>query len=285
MILITGASGKTGREIIRKLANHNARVRAFVHNPKQVTDMLQLGATEVVVGNILNPADLTKAFSGINSVYAICPNMHPEEVQIGLNLIRAAQKEGVKRFVFHSVLRPQISDMPHHWSKLKVEEILINSNLNFTILQPGVYMQNIFGQRDEILQKGVYPVPYAISTRLSLTDLNDIAHVAAKVLLENNHDGAIYELVGPEALMQTEVADIISQGLNKPVIAQVMDRDIWANQAKSRGLEPYALDTLMKMFEYYEQHGLVGNSRVLEFLLEKPATNFNDFVINDFVKG
>lgn len=68
-------------------------------------------------------------------VYHICPNVHPQEVEIGRIAIDAARAAHVERFVFHSVLRPQIEAMPHHWRKLRVEEMLLASGLNFTILR------------------------------------------------------------------------------------------------------------------------------------------------------
>ena len=76
-------------------------------------------------------------------------------------VIGAAREADVEHLVFHSVLHPQIEAMPHHWQKMRVEELLLQSGLHYTILQPTIYMQNILASWDAISQNGVYPVPYA----------------------------------------------------------------------------------------------------------------------------
>jgi uncharacterized protein YbjT (DUF2867 family) len=183
----------------------------------------------------------------------------------------------VERFVFHSVLHPQIEAMPHHWQKLRVEELLFESGLSFTVLQPTIYMQNILANWDQI-KNGVYPIPYAPETRLSMVDLEDVAQVAAMVLTQPGHHGAVYELVGVSAITQIEVANILSEQLNRPVIAKMIPLDEWERNARASSMGEYQATTLMKMFRYYERHGFVGNSNVLSFLLQKRPASFGDFV-------
>jgi uncharacterized protein YbjT (DUF2867 family) len=141
MILLTGASGKTGKAILKVLARKGEAVRALVHHQDQTAEALQDGAVQAVCGDLLNLPQLMDAMQGITGVYAMCPNMHPQEVLIGERLLQAAKSAGVKRFVYHSVLHPQTQAMPHHWNKLQVEEMVINSSMEFTILeshhQPG----------------------------------------------------------------------------------------------------------------------------------------------------
>src|SRR6185369_2935048 len=102
----------------------------------------------------------------------------------------AATRLAVPRLVYHSVLHPQIEAMPHHWAKLRVEEMLFGSTLDATILQPTAYMQNSLAQWELMTREGVYRVPYPIETRLSLVDLDDVAEAAAQVLLDAGHAGA-----------------------------------------------------------------------------------------------
>mgnify|MGYP001188965145 CR=1 FL=1 len=168
--------------------------------------------------------------------------------------------------------------MPHHWNKLRVEEKLFESGLRYTILQPAAYMQNVLAYWPQIVEQGVYPIPYSVEARLSMVNLQDTAEVAALVLTEPGHVGAIYELAGPEALSQSEVAEILSQQLGRPVCAQTVPLDEWERTARASGMSDYAVETLKKMFRYYDRFGLCGNPNVLAWLLHRPATPFAAFV-------
>ncbi|MBU1751683.1 MAG: NmrA family NAD(P)-binding protein [Chloroflexi bacterium] len=278
MILITGAAGKTGRAVIQALAARGEEVRALVHRPEQTRPVTELGAHEVVVGDMRHPATMRQAMSYTRAVYHICPNVTPDELGIGETAIAAARSAGVEHFCFHSVLHPHTKEMPHHWHKLRVEELLLKSGLGWTILQPAAYMQNMLAYRDSITEQGIYPVPYPAETRLSLVDLQDVAEVAATVLARPEHAGATYQLVGTGPMTQTELAVILSQRLGRPVRAHSVTVEEWEQNARAAGLDPYRVDTLSRMFRYYAQYGLFGNPRVLAWLLERPPTSFADFV-------
>ena len=278
MILVTGAGGKTGRAIIRALIAKGKMVRALVHRSEQVRLIQELGVQEVVVGDMCDRVAIESAAHGVLAIYHICPNMHPDEVAIGQAVIAAARSAGVERLVYHSVLHPQTEAMPHHWQKLHVEERLFESGLSYTILQPAVYMQNVLAYWNQIVEQGIYPVPYAVETRLGMVDLEDVAEVAALVLTEPGHVGATYELVGAEPLTQTEVAAILSQQLECPVRAQAASLDEWERRARASGMSDYAVETLLRMFRFYERYGFWGNSRVLTWLLGRSPTTFSAFV-------
>ena len=285
MILITGAAGKTGKAVIRKLAEKESLVKALVFRPEQVHEIEALGVKEVIVGDMCKSNFIQKAIQGVNSVYHICPNMHPDEFAIGKQLIDEAKAVGITHFVYHSVLHPQIEVMPHHWNKMRVEELLFECGLPYTILQPAVYMQNILVNLGSILETGRYTVPYAVESRISMVDLEDVAQVAVVVLTEVNnngnqplHAGATYELVGTRPMSQTEVATILSHHLDRPVIAEQMSIDAWERRARSSGLSEYQVKTLIKMFAYYEKYGFWGNSHVLSWLLNRPTTSYDAFL-------
>ena len=168
------------------------------------------GADEIAVGAFEDAAALVAAADGVRAIYHICPNVSPHEIAYARALIAAAKAAGVPRFVYHSVLHPQIEAMPHHWAKLRVEEMLLASGLAVTVLQPTAYMQNLLAGWRSIVEDGVYRVPYPVATRISLVDLRDVAEAAALVLTEDGHVGATYALVGTPALTQTEVAETLS---------------------------------------------------------------------------
>jgi uncharacterized protein YbjT (DUF2867 family) len=211
--------------------------------------------------------------------------MNPDELAIGRMAIATARAAGARHFVYHSVLHPQAEAMPHHWHKLRVEELLFESGLDYTILQPAAYMQNVLAGWKAITGQGVYRAPYPVETRLGMVDLEDVAAAAAIVLTEPGHTGATYELAGPEVLSQTEVAAILSQVLQRTVRAEQIPLTEWVVQAQAAGLGKYQLETLVKMFHYYEQYGFWGNSRVLAWLLGRPPTRFSTFLDRELKAG
>jgi len=165
-----------------------------------------MGAAEVAIGSFQDSGALARAAAGARAIYHICPNVSRDELAFACAVVAAAQAQGVARFVYHSVLHPQVEAMPHHWAKMRVEEMLFASGLALTILQPAAYMQNILGGWRSILDDGVFRVPYPVETRVSLLDLADLADAAAVVLMNDGHAGATYELAGTRPLSQAEVA-------------------------------------------------------------------------------
>lgn len=278
MILVTGAAGKTGRAVIKALARRGIAVRAWVHRPAQEEVVKAVGASEVVVGDMRLPDTWPAALAGVEAVYHIAPNMCAEEELMGRLALEHARWTGVKRFVYHSVLHPQTEKMPHHWRKMRVEEMIFESGLPFTVLQPAPYMQNILPYWPTVVEGGVYRVPYAAVTRLSLVDLQDVAEVAARVLTEPGHEGAIYELCGTPGITQDAVAAVMAEVLGRPVRVEKIPLSEWERTAREAGLSPYAVDALKRMFLYYERYGLWGNPNVLGWLLGRPPTTLRAFI-------
>jgi uncharacterized protein YbjT (DUF2867 family) len=196
---------------------------------------------------------------------------------MGQVVLAASVSAGVSHFIYHSVLRPQIEAMPHHWLKMRVEEQVFRSGLNFTILQPAVYMQNLLAQRKQV-RSGRFPVPYAAATRLSYVDLDDVAAVAARIIHAPDHFGASYELVGTGGISQADVATAIGVKLGRPVRAVTVPLEQWKAQARLSGLGPYQIETLLDMFRYYETYGFAGNPNVLAWLLQREPTSLRDFL-------
>jgi uncharacterized protein YbjT (DUF2867 family) len=277
MILVTGAAGKTGRAVIRALAARGEVVRALVHRPQQASIAVDAGARDVVAGDMHDPAAMDRVVSQVRAIYHICPNMSPNELSIAHVAVRAARAAGVEHFVYHSVLHPQTEAMPHHWQKLRTEELLFETGLPYTILQPAAYMQNTLAYWDRIVRDGVYAVPYATEARLSMVDLDDVAEAAAIVLTDRGHAGATYELVGVDVLSPEGIAEVLAQQLGRPVHAQAVDLEVWEKGARASGLGDYQVETLLQMFRYYERYGFWGNPHVLTWLLRRPPTTFARF--------
>jgi len=274
MILITGAGGKTGKAIIKLLSKVES-VCAFVHREEQIPELKTLGAEKIIVGDLRDESAIHIAMKDVRRVYHICPNMHLNEVEIGKLMIKAAKKEGVEYFVYHSVLHPQTEKMNHHWQKLRMEETLFESDIPFSVLQPAPYMQNLLAGWKSILEYGILRVPYSVDARFSFIDLEDLANVVRIVLTESGHKNATYELAGTLPTSHVDVAEIISRVLNQDVRAEKEEIGDWKLRAK--GLSVFAVENLIKMFEYYDQWGLAGNPNVLRWILKREPISLKSF--------
>ncbi len=276
--LVTGAAGKTGQAVLAALQRQGRALRALVRQETQ-REMFGGGNIEVQVGDLRRDEDVRRAMDGVQAVYLICPNMCADELDLARRVLHWATAAGVEHLVYHSVLHPQAEAMPHHGQKLRVEEALFQSSLSWTILQPSAYLQNALTAWKTIVDEGIYAVPYGDGARLTMVDLDDVARVAAEVLGDPAHYGALYELAGPQTLNPAEAADILGRCLGRPVKARHIDLDTWQRRAEEAGLEdPYALTTLRAMFSYYERYGLVGNGKVLSWLLGRPSADLESVV-------
>lgn len=275
MILITGASGKTGRALIKDLSNFES-VCAFVHHDGHVSGLKSLGAERVIVGDLRDESALRSAMQDVRTIYHICPNMNPDEAGIGKRVISEAQKAGVEHFVYHSVLHPQTEKMYHHWQKMRVEEMVFESGIPFTVLQPAPYMQNFLAIWKSIVEDGVLHVPYSVQSRFSFVDLEDVAEAARLVLTEPNHDNSIYEIIGTRPMSHVDAAEIFGRVLNKNVRAEREEIRDW--KLRAGDMSEYALENLVKMFEYYDQWGLSGNPNVLMWILKREPVSLELFI-------
>jgi len=278
MILVTGAAGKSGKAVVKALAAKGEAVRAFIRNPDQAGALLALGAADTSFGSFEDARALAQAAAGARAIYHICPNVSYDEIAYARAVASAARTHGIKRFVYHSVLHPQVEAMPHHWRKMRVEEMLFAAGFDLTVLQPTAYMQNILGVWDGIVRDGVFRFPYPAATRLSLVDLDDVGEAAAIVLTQDGHGGATYELVGTQPLSQSEVAAALGAALGRDVRAEAEPLTAWEALARAGGMGDYERATLAAMFRYYAAHGLVGNPNTLRWLLGRAPTSLAAFL-------
>jgi uncharacterized protein YbjT (DUF2867 family) len=283
MILITGAGGKTGRTLIKALSKAEG-ICALVHREEYVSISKSLGAEKVIVGDMHDESAIRSAMESVRAVYHICPNMSPDERVIGKLVIGEAHKAGVEHFVYHSVLHPQTEKMNHHWQKFRMEEMIFESVLPFTILQPAPYVQNLLAGWKSITEDGVLRVPYSVHSKFSFVHLDDVAEAAKIILTESNHKNATYELAGTLPMSHAEVAELFSRMLKRDVRAEKEEISDWRLRAEpsfegtQSKRDEYALENLVRMFEYYDQWGLVGNPNVLGWLLRREPTSVEAFI-------
>jgi uncharacterized protein YbjT (DUF2867 family) len=275
MILITAANGKTGRHVIPQLAAVGEQVRAFVHT-QDAADLKSLGAEEVMAGDLLDAPGLAKAMAGVRAVVHVGPPFHPHETEMGKAVIDAAVAAQVERFVYFSVIHPQLGALVNHRAKLPVEEHLLESGLNYTVLQPMHYMQNI--RVRDVVQSGVLWQMIDLDRRLSHVDLADAAEVAVKALTEDGHFGATYELCGNDHLSGVELAAVISRESGRPVEARRLPLENFLSFGAIAASGDHQKDGMRRLFEYYGRHGIFGNANVLTWLLGRPPTTFAEYV-------
>jgi len=285
MILVTGAGGKTGRALIKSLSKVES-VCAFAHREEHVPTLHSLGAEKVVIGDMRDGDAIRSAMRGMRGVYHICPNMNPDEVEIGKLVIEQARKAGVEHFVYHSVLHPQTERMNHHWQKLRVEEMIFESALPFTILQPAPYMQNLLANWKSIVEEEILRVPYSVHAKFSFLDLDDLAEAAKITLTGPGHLNATYELAGTLPMSHAEVAEILGRVLKRKVRVEKEEIEDWkqrassslATNARSAQREEYTIENLIRMFEYYDQWGLTGNPNILRWILRREPGSLDSFI-------
>ena len=246
-----GAAGKTGRAVLEAVRRRGGGSIGLVRGTPDA------GERQV---DLLDPTSVRQALRGVTGLYHLAPNVHPDEVRIGRTMLEAAADAGTRRFVFHSVLHPQLEAMPHHWAKLRVEGLVVESGLAWTVLQPAAYAQNFL----PAIATGELVVPYDPDARFSLVDLADVAEAAAVVLTEPGHTCATYELAGPRALSVSELADELG------IRASRQDVSRWREM---QSLPEYAERALTAMFAHYDRHGLVGSPHVLASLLRREPTD------------
>src|SRR5476651_503205 len=142
-VLTIGATGEFAGLVVPELKKKGVTVYALVQNAAKATDAIKKGADYTVIGNLEDEQSLTAAAQGMDGVFHIIPAFH-NEITIGLNMVNAAKAAGVKKFVFSSVYHPSLS-LVNHADKRPAEEALYRSAMDYTILQPAMFMQMLVG--------------------------------------------------------------------------------------------------------------------------------------------
>jgi uncharacterized protein YbjT (DUF2867 family) len=217
LILVTGATGTNGRELVHNLLARGRQVRALVRDPVKSRNLLG-DAVDLVQGNLSDAASLASALRGCDRAFlltATSPNRLIQEK----NFLAAAKDAGVGHLVRLSILG---SD-PTSPSRLiqahgRADELLRESGIPYTLLRPNYFMQNLFWYADDIRLRGEFNTSFPRAGRHCHIDARDIAAVAATVLTTGGHEGRAYHLTGPEALTFGDMAETLSRMLGRTVL-------------------------------------------------------------------
>lgn len=213
MILVTGATGTVGRELVAELARRGAKVRAMSRNPAAVAFP---AGVETVAADLGEPETLGLALAGVDRVFVLATG--PARLEHETNLIAAARRAGAARLVKLSALTVEdgtADDIITQWHRA-AEQAVTGSGLSWTILRPGAFMSNALSWADMIRHQGQVFAPFT-GIRTAAIDPADVAACAAVVLLEDGHEGQAYPLTGPGLISASDQAATIGQVLRREI--------------------------------------------------------------------
>jgi len=279
-ILITGATGNVGRQVVQQLVNRGADVRALVRDPSKAN--LPTGV-HTVLGDLLDVDALRRAMSGVSTLFLLNAVV-PDEFTQALLALNLAREAGIERVVYLSVIHSdRYLNVPHFAGKFGVERMLEQMGFGATILRPAYFMDNDHRIKDVVRNYGVYPMPIG-SKGLAMVDVRDIAEVAAVELLRREHSSGTMppsriNLVGPDTLTGEAVAAIWSAALNRPIAYGGDDTGTFETTLRNAMPHWMAYDMRL-MAERFLTDGMVseaGDVERLVQLLGRPLHSYRDF--------
>ena len=267
-VLITAAAGKVGQHVATQLVEKKFLVRAGFHNEAKASALRQSGIQAVVL-DFESPESLAAAFKGIDRLFLVTPGS-PDQGNYEENILAEAKKARVNRVV---KLSGKIADHQttgfSQWNR-EAERRIKESGIPYTILRGNYFMQNFFGNAEQIKQGAFSNGP--ASQRTALIDARDIAAVAVAALTEDGHAGKTYDLNGPELLDGNAQADVISKVLGRPVRYLDVSVDEFSGQLKSFGLPTWMVEAFTGAASDPQIPGDQSSAEVERILHRKPGT-------------
>ena len=279
-ILVTGATGRVGRQVVHQLVNRGADVRAFVRDPSNADFP---ASVSVMQGDMLDIDSLRRAFVGVRTLFLLNAVAGDEFTQ-ALIALNVARESGVERVVYLSVMHAErFVNVPHFAVKSGAERMIEQMGFSATILRPAYFMDNEHMVKDVIVNHGVYPMPIG-SKGVAMVDTRDIAEVAAIELIRRDAaPGKLpidtINLGGPDTLTGPELASIWSQTLGHPV-AYGGDDPAGFESNLANALPKWMAYEMRLMAERYVSDGMVpqtGDTERLTSMLGRPLRSYRDF--------
>jgi len=250
-IVVIGATGRVGSQVVRLLSAAGESVRALVRDPSQA---VTLPGVEWVRGDLGDQNTLHPLMARADSAFLLVPNAKGM-LEFAHNALVVAEEEGVSYVVKLSAL----GSSPHSTSNMdrwhhEGETELRNSTVSWTILRPHAFMQNFLDQAPAMMRTGKLFSPTA-DARVPFVDTRDVAAVAARILTQPGYEGEKYVLTGPASVSYAEVAHWIGEAAGRPV--QYIPET--PEQARARllreGRAQDAIEDFLAMAEYQRAGG------------------------------
>ncbi|NSX03312.1 NmrA/HSCARG family protein [Cupriavidus gilardii] len=279
-ILVTGATGTVGRQVVEQLVKRGADIRALVRDPSKANFP---AGVDVVRGDLLDVDSVRSAFSGVSTLFLLNAVVADEFTQalIALNVAREA---GIQRIVYLSVIHSDLyPNVPHFAGKYGVERMIEQMGLNATILRPAYFMDNDLTIKDVVTGYGVYPMPIG-SKGLAMIDTRDIGEVAAIELLRRERSAMPLpldriNLVGPDTLTGVDVAAIWTEVLGRRIAYPGDDTAAFEQNLRQFMPNWMAFDMRL-MSERFITEGMIpeaGDVERLTALLGRPLHSYREF--------
>jgi uncharacterized protein YbjT (DUF2867 family) len=274
MILVTGATGKTGREVVKGLCAQGVRVRALVRDPERARSLAPEGV-ELACGDMSRPETLGDALLGVERVFLLSPPS-PRQVEMQGNVIEAARRAAARHVVKMSASGVTL-DAPHSVAALhaQTERQLERSGLAWTHLRPTGLMQNLLQSAPAIAATRTLYAPMG-DCRVSYVDVRDVADVAVKALTDGGHEGMAYEITGPEALSHHQVAEKISRAIGDHVTYIDVPPERAREHMLARGMPEWLADSMLALYAAYRLGAAAKVTDVVPRITGRPARSFDD---------
>lgn len=271
MILITGAGGTVGSELVRQLGG-NRPFRAGYHSEEK-TAKARAGGIDAVALDFSQPETLASALAGVTGLFLLSPS----QTELENNVVTEARKAGVQHVVKLSVLGAEGEAFSFAKAHRPVEKAIESSGMKYTFLRPNGFMQNVLNFfAATIKSQNAFYLP-AGDARISHVDVRDIAAVALKALTESGHEGKAYDLTGPEAISYAEVAAKLSRATGRTIrYVDIPEAEFKKAMTGLGAPEAYA-DAMNDLFRFYSKGEASRISPAVQQVTGKPPRSFDHF--------
>jgi uncharacterized protein YbjT (DUF2867 family) len=275
MFLITGASGSVGKAVLREATRKTPKVRAMYRSKEEAAKAPS--GCEAVVADYSDVPSLRRALEGVSSVYVVCSPI-PQLVELESNVLDACKEAGVKHVVLNSAMGAgDFGKSFPSWHR-KVEDKLKTTGMSYTILRPNGFLQNIVAYNaPSIRTQGAFYAAMG-DAKVSYLDVGDIAVVAVKALQRGAHSGKTYELNGPEAISNQELAKRISKIAGRTVNYVDIPESAQREAMLGMGMPEWQVTALLELQQYYKQGGGAKTDGLLKSLIEREPVTLDQYL-------
>ena len=214
-ILITGATGKVGRELTKQLIAQKVPFRVMVRSLKGLETFYNIKGVELAIGDFNDAGTVANALKGIERAFLLTNSSAQAETQ-QLRFVEQASRVGVEIVKLSQWAADINSPMRFLRYHAVVENKIKQLGIPYTFLRPNLFMQSLLGFREMVIDQSKFFAPVG-DAKISIVDLRDIAAVAAAALTEDGHAGKTYNITGSQALSHQEIAEQLSQALNRRI--------------------------------------------------------------------
>lgn len=271
MILVTGATGRIGKELVLKLSGAGHRVRVLVHDPTKAAP-LQNPNVEICPGDLGRRETIARAMRHVDRVFLLGP-AGPDLATQQTNVVEEARAAGVRHLVKLSMWAADVdSNIGTARAHAEVERAIEASGVPWTHLRPQYFIQNLLSQAESITEERTIELPLG-NARVAMVDTRDIAAAATLVLTDRGHEGRAYELTGPEAVSMETIAAKIARITDKPVSYVDLTRDQARTRLLESGMDAWRADDVLAMYALLRAgHGATVTDTIRRLLGYEPRS-------------